>query len=157
MGLKKRFSEAEIERFRKTDIRIDRQGEIWHQGEQIKHQRLKKAILSWLDVLPDGRDIIRLDDTRYGYVDIDDAHLLAQSLSWNDDGDATLHLNSGKTKKLNLKGLYVGHGHAMYARHGKIKIRLLTPAYYTLAERIEENEDGFELVTGGKSHPIHID
>lgn len=157
MGFKKRFSEADIERFRKTDIRIDRQGEIWHQGEHIKHQRLKKALLCWLDVLPDGRDIIRLDDTRYGYVDIDDAHWLALSLEWNKDGHATVHLNSGKSLTLDLNGLYVGHGHAMYARQGKMKIRLLTPAYYVLAERIQEHNNGFELITGGKSHPIHID
>jgi hypothetical protein len=58
---------------------------FWHQGTSVTHARLRQALLRWLDVLPDGRNIVRLDAKRYAYVDVEDAHLRARSAHWSGD------------------------------------------------------------------------
>src|SRR5687767_16029106 len=74
-----------IERMRAIGLRLDRAGTFWHEGPRVTHPRLRQALLRWLDVRDDGRDIVRLDDKRYAYVDVEDAHLRAKSAHW--DGD----------------------------------------------------------------------
>src|ERR1051325_12174767 len=77
------MTEAMIEKMRAIGLRLDRAGTFWHQGGAVTHPRLRQALLRWLDVRDNGRDIVRLDDPRYAYVDIDDAHLRAISARWN--------------------------------------------------------------------------
>src|SRR4051794_8678681 len=74
-----------IERMRAIGLRLDKAGTFWQEGSPVTHLRLRQALLRWLDVLDDGRNIIRLDEKRFAYVDIDDAHLRALSARW--DGD----------------------------------------------------------------------
>ncbi len=70
---------------RAIGLRLDRSGTFWHEGVAVTHPRLRQALLRWLDVREDGRDIVRLDDKRYAYVEVEDAHLRARSARW--DGD----------------------------------------------------------------------
>src|SRR5262249_34555219 len=66
-----------IEKFRSIGLRLDRNGRFWHEGVEVTHPRLRQALLRWLDVRDDGRDIVRLDAQRYAYIDVEDAHLRA--------------------------------------------------------------------------------
>ena len=59
------FPPEVLEKLRTIGLRIDRAGHMWHQGEEVTHPRLKQAMLRWLDVRDDGRDIIKLDAQRY--------------------------------------------------------------------------------------------
>src|SRR3954469_12314198 len=74
-----------IEKMRAIGLRLDRRGTFWHEGTTVSHTRLRQALLRWLDVLPDGRDIVRLDNKRYAYVEVEDAHLRARSARWQGD------------------------------------------------------------------------
>lgn len=144
-----------IEKFRAIGLRIDRAGKVWHQGEEVSHPRLRQAILRWLDVRDDGRDIVRLDDTRYAYVDVDDAHLRATSARW--DGDrVVLHLDDDSEEELDYASLSLGEGDALYSRvrGGRLRARLTTAAHQALAPRIVEDSAGFALDAAGKRWPI---
>ncbi|GAB4526683.1 MAG: hypothetical protein Tsb0020_44390 [Haliangiales bacterium] len=128
-----------IERLRQTGIRLDRAGRLWHEGEEIKHSGLRRAILRWLDRREqDGRPIIRFDDTRYAYIDIEDAALLVTSARWERDR-VWLRLNDDSEEELDYKSLTVGADDALYClvRGGRLSARVTTPAYYVLAEGIE--------------------
>ncbi|HLU67405.1 MAG TPA: hypothetical protein VKZ63_14065 [Kofleriaceae bacterium] len=145
----------QIERLRQTGIRLDREGRFWHEGEEVTHAGFRKALLRWLDRLPDGRPILRLDEKRYAYVDVDDAELLAVSARW--DGEAAvLRLNDDSEEELAYETLAIGAGDALYCavRGGRLTARITTPAYYTLAERIVEDPSGFSLRARGRLHPI---
>lgn len=155
MGMKPRLSPELIERLRQTGLRLDREGRFWHEGEEVTHPGLRRALLRWMDRLPDGRPILRLDAVRYAYVDVDDAHLLATSLRW--DGDrAFVRLNDGSEEELDYPSLRRGEGDALYcsARAGALEARLTTPAYYALAERLVETGDGFAVRARGSDWPI---
>lgn len=144
-----------IERLRQTGIRLDREGRFWHEGAVVTHRGFQLALLRWLDRLEDGRPILRLDEKRYAYVDVDDADLLAVSARW--DGDRMLlGLNDETEEELDYASLRVGADNAVYcsARGGRLTARITTPAYYVLAERIEDTPDGFALRAAGELHPI---
>jgi len=144
-----------IEKLRSIGLRIDRAGRLWHQGDEVTHPRLRHAILRWLDVSPDGRDIVRLDDVRFAYVDVDDAHLRATSARW--DGDRVwLVLDDDTEEELAYDTLVAAPDDAAYCqvRGGRLRARITTPAYYTLAEHIVETPDGFALEAAGGLHEI---
>lgn len=128
-----------IEELRRSGIRLDREGRMWHKGAEVTHQRFQSALRRWLDTLPDGRTILRLDDVRYAYVDVDDAHLLVTSVKWVGEA-AFLTLNDETSEELAYTSLWQAQDSALYCRvrDKKLTARFLTPAYYRLAERIEE-------------------
>ena len=145
-----------LEKFREVGIRLARDGVFWHQGAPITHPRLTRALRSWLDVRPeDGRPILRLDAKRYAYVDVDDAFLLVESVRWQ-DGVPIASLNDGSEEPLAADTLKVGPGFALYtlARDRTLLARLVPRAYYSLAARIEEVDDGFVLRADDTLFPI---
>jgi len=144
-----------IEKFRTIGLRLDRAGRLWHQDEEVTHPRLRQAILRWLDVRDDGRDLVRLDDTRYAYVDVEDAHLRATSARW--DGDRViLHLDDDSEEELDYATLATGAGGALYARvrGGRLRARLTTAAHQVLTRGIVEDSSGFVLEAAGKRWSI---
>jgi hypothetical protein len=140
---------------RTIGLRLDRAGTFWHEGTAVTHPRLRQALLRWLDVLPDGRDVVRLDDKRYAYVDVEDAHLRATSARW--DGDrVVLHLDDDSEEELDYATLALGPEHALYCRvrGGRLRARLTTAAHQALVPRIVEDHSGFALDAAGKRWPL---
>jgi hypothetical protein len=153
-----KLSEEMIERFRRTGITLDREGRLWHEGAEIAHAGLRRAILRWLDRRDDGRPILRLDAQRYAYIDVEDADLLALSARWDDDR-AWLRLSDETEEELDYASLESSADNALYCRvrGGRLTARVTTPAYYVLAERIrtaDEDESSFVLDARGRVFPI---
>ena len=148
----------QLERFRQTGIRLDREGRFWHEGEEITHEGFRRALLRWLDRLEDGRPILRLDERRYAYVDVDDTELLARGARW--DGDRLiLALNDGTDEELAYDTLRVRADHSLtcQVRGGRLAARLTTPAYQVLTRRVVETADGgFALDAAGALHPLPV-
>ncbi len=144
-----------LEKMRAIGLRLDKAGMLWHQGTQVTHPRLRQALLRWLDVLPDGRDIVRLDDKRYAYVDVEDAHLRAISARW--DGDrCTVTWDDEQEEELDYASLRQAPDHAFYttARGGKLRGRIAGAAHHAIAERVVEAGTGFALPAAGTQWPI---
>jgi hypothetical protein len=148
------ITEEMIEKMRAIGLRLDRSGTFWHQGTAVSHPRLRQALLRWLDVRDDGRDIVRLDDKRYAYVDIDDAHLRAAGARW--DGDRCLvRWDDDSESELDYATLHQAADHALYARvRGRLRGRIAGPAYHAVAERIVEVPGGFAVDAAGQRWPI---
>ena len=152
------LTEEMIEKMRAIGLRLDRSGTFWHEGAAVTHPRLRQALLRWLDVREDGRDIVRLDDRRYAYVDVDDAHLRAISARW--DGPRCLvHWDDDTESELDYGSLRQAADHALYAQvrgraRGRMRGRIGGPAYHAIAERIVEVPGGFALDAAGQRWPI---
>jgi hypothetical protein len=152
------FTEEMIEKMRAIGLRLDRSGTFWHQGTAVSHPRLRQALLRWLDVRDDGRDIVRLDDRRYAYVEIEDAHLRALGARWQ--GNACIvHWDDDTETELDYGSLRQAADHALYAAvRGRLRGRIAGPAYHTVAERILEapgaDPGGFALDAAGQHWPI---
>ena len=138
---------------RAIGLRLDRGGTFWQEGAPVTHARLRQALLRWLDVRDDGRDIVRLDDKRYAYVEVEDAHLRARSARW--DGDRCVVLwDDDREAELEYATLAQAPDNALYARIGKLRGRIASPAYQTIAERIREADGGFVLDAAGSTWPL---
>jgi hypothetical protein len=143
-----------IEKMREVGLRLDRAGVLWHQGTAVSHPRLRQALLRWLDVRDDGRNIIRLDEKRYAYVEVEDAHLRAKSAHW--DGERCIVLwDDDQEAELDYGSLSQAEDHAFYAMvRGRLKGRIAGAAYHAIAERVVETDHGFALAAAGRSWPI---
>ncbi len=149
------FTPEQLEKMRAIGLRLDRAGAFWHEDTTVSHPRLRQALLRWLDVLDDGRDVVRLDDKRYAYVDVEDAHLRALSAHW--EGDRCLILwDDDQEEELDYASLRQAEDNAFYAkaRGGKLRGRIAGAAHHAVAERIVEVGDGFALAASGKQWPI---
>jgi hypothetical protein len=143
-----------LEKMRAIGLRLDKAGTFWQGGEQVTHPRLRQALLRWLDVRDDGRNIIKLDDKRYAYVDIEDAHLRAKSARW--DGDRCFILwDDDQEEELDYASLSQGPDNAFYAKaRGKLRGRIAGPAHHAITERVMEVRDGFALRAAGTTFRI---
>ena len=142
-----------IEKMRAIGLRLDRAGTFWQEAAPVTHVRLRRALLRWLDVRDDGRDIVRLDDKRYAYVDVEDAHLRATSARWDSDR-CFVRWDDDEELELDYGSLRQAPDHALYCHVRKLRGRIAGPAYHAVAERIVEVAGGFELAAAGKRWPI---
>jgi hypothetical protein len=149
------LTEAQIERMRAIGLRLDRAGTFWHQGTAVTHPRLRQALLRWLDVRDDGRDVVKLDANRYAYVDIEDAHLRARSARW-DGGRCFVLWDDDREAELDYASLRQADDHAFYVRVGdRLRGRIAGPAYHAVAERVVETAaGGFALEAASQAWPI---
>ena len=104
---------ATLEGFRTIGLRLDRDGRFFQGNEPVTHARLHQAMLRWLDKREDGRDIIRMDDSRYAYVDVEDAHLRAVTAQWR-DGTCFITWDDGTVEPLDVAHLTVAADGALY-------------------------------------------
>jgi hypothetical protein len=137
------LSEAELERLRRSGIRLDAEGRFIHEGDEVRHAGLRAALWRWLDRNPDGRYVLRLDVRRFVYLDVDDAPQVVRSLRW-EGGCALALLGDGSEEPLALATVRLGDPGPAYAtvKNGRFTARILPAAWAVLAERIVEDESG---------------
>ena len=131
---------ATLEAFRQSGIRIDAQGRFCHEGALVEHEGFRQALFRWLDRLPhpDGRYILRLDENRYVYVDVEDTPLLVNTLRW-ENGHAMLSLSDGSEQPLDVANITIdGDGIIRtWVRSKRLEARLSSAASAALADAIE--------------------
>ncbi len=129
---------AYIERLRRSGIRIDREGRFIHEGGEVTHDGFKRALYRWLDRLPDGRYILRLDDKRYAYLDVDDTPLVARAARVDTDGTVWLALSDGTEERLDTATLIADAAGTLRAkvRGGRLEARLATSALAALPDAL---------------------
>jgi uncharacterized protein len=134
-----KLSDAEIEKLRQSGIRLDAEGRFWHEGQEVMHHGLKAAFFRWIDRNPDGRYVLRLDENRFVYLDVDDAPFVVRSLRW--EGDRALAvLSDASEEALDLSSLRMKGDVAYATVKGRFDARLSAAAWSTLAERIVERD-----------------
>jgi len=146
---------ALVERLRQSGIRIDREGEFQHEGAPVRHEGLRQALFRWLDRLPDGRTILRLDERRFAYVDVDDTPLVVRGARV--DGDRVwLTLSDGAEERLAPETLTIDDAGVLRCkvRGGKLEARLSTAATTALSEVIDDSVAPPALCLGGQRFPL---
>lgn len=147
-----------LERVRRSGIRIDREGRFIHEGGEVTHDGFRRALYRWLDRLPppDGRYILRLDERRFAYIDVDDTPLVARAARLDERGAAWLALSDGSEERLDPATLSVDAAGALRAwvRGGRLEARLSTSALAALAENLVVDGDKPALRLPDGLHPL---
>jgi hypothetical protein len=149
------LTDAQLEAFRRSGVRLDAEGRFWHEGGEILHPGLRAALWRWLDRNPDGRYVFRLDAERFVYLDVDDTPHLVRSLRW--EGDRALaQLADGTEEPLALDTVRVDpDGRARCrVKSGRFEARLLPAAWATLGERLEDHGGEAVLIAGAARHRL---
>jgi hypothetical protein len=148
-----------IERLRRSGIRIDREGQFIHEGEPVRHEGLRHALFRWLDRLDprddDVRYVLRLDERRFAYIDVDDTPLVVRALRLLPDGAVALQLSDGAEEQLDPSTLTIDDQGVLrcWVRGGRIEARLATSAAAVLADHITETTRGPALLWPGQAQP----
>lgn len=135
-----KLSDAEIEKLRQSGIRLDGEGRFWHEGAVVTHHGLVAAFWRWLDRNPDGRWVLRLDEQRFVYLDVDDVPYVVRSARWQGDR-AMLRLSDDSDEELAYATLQL-RDQTPYCsvKGGRFDARISTLAWNTLAERIDDGK-----------------
>lgn len=150
---------AFIERLRRSGIRVDREGRFIHEGGEVTHEGLRRALFRWLDRLPspDGRYILRLDEQRFAHLDVDDTPLVARAARVDGVGAIWLSLSDGAEELLD-PGTLTADASGMlraWVRGGRLEARLATSAVAALGDLLTEAPDGRPaLRVAGRTMPI---
>ena len=142
-----------IDTLRRSGIRIDPEGRFIHEGQQVRHEGLRRALFRWLDRLPDGHYILRLDEKRYAFIDVDDTPLVVGALRFASDDQVTLALSDGAAETLDPATLTVDQAGTIrcLVRGGRLEARLSTSASAVLAEQIADTPAGPALRLGPRT------
>jgi hypothetical protein len=150
---------AWLDQIRRSEIRIDREGRFIHEGAEVAHEGLRRALFRWLDRLPppDGRYVLRLDERRFAYLDeVADTPLVARAARVDPAGVAVLALSDGSEEALDPATLTVDEAGLLRAwvRGGRLEARLATSAAAVLADGIGEVDGRPVLRLAGRSYPL---
>jgi hypothetical protein len=105
----------------------------------VTHGGLRAALWRWLDRNPDGRYVLRLDEKRFVWLEVDDAPHFVRSLRWEGDR-AFLLLADGAEEELAYPSLRLARGTAYCTVKGRFDARFSTAAWSALGERLSERD-----------------
>jgi hypothetical protein len=152
---------AFIDRLRRSGIRVDREGRFIHEGAEVTHAGLRSALFRWLDRLPppDGRYILRLDERRFAYLDVDDTPLVARAARIDPAaGTIWLALSDGAEEALDPTTLTADGAGVLraWARGGRLEARLATSAVAALGDLLTEQDGQITLDIHGEKYAIRL-
>jgi hypothetical protein len=139
---------------RDSTVRIDREGNFWHDGVRVDHPGLARAFARWLDRDPaTGRYILR-NAVDWCYIAVDDAPLVVRAIVPAPEGTLMLLLSDGSREPLDEPTLRVDADDVPYCdvRAGALPARFSPQAAFALLERVAP--DGATLTLFGRSVPL---
>ena len=141
-------------------IFIDKEGKWFHEGVEMIHREFINLFYEHMSMDSTGRYIITLDGEPC-YVEVEDTPFVVRKALFKGDGQSdrvrvTLFLSDETQEDLSPDTLFVGMENVLYCRvkTGTFPARFDRPAYYQLAQNIEEGEEGFFLRLNDKKYLI---
>ena len=142
-------------------IFIDKEGGWFHKGAEMVHRDIVRFFYEHIGMDSLGRYVIRWGNDRC-YLDVEDTAFVIQRVRFEEDGgmqNFRLFLSDDTTENLNPETLFLGEENVLYCKvkQGSFPARFHRPAYYQLAEFVQEDEGRFYLPLNGEKHFIRKD
>src|SRR5690242_707785 len=87
---------------RESRIRIDRDGYVWHEGEKVVHDKLARALASWVAIDPETDRYVLRNPLDWCIITVDDAPLVVRSVRVHDGSRFEVELSDGSVEALDL-------------------------------------------------------
>lgn len=141
-------------------IFIDKEGRWFHRGAEMIHREFIRLFYEHMEMDDSGRCIISWGGDRC-YVEVEDTPFVIRRVRFEaqDRGGSSrfiLHLNDDTQEVLAADTLYIGADNVLYAmvKEGAFPARFLRPAYYQLAQYVQEEDGAYILPLNGKKYPL---
>jgi hypothetical protein len=128
-------------------IFIDKEGRWFHKGAEMVHREFIQLFYENMELDDVGRYIITIGNDRC-YVEVEDTPFVIRQVRFEEGEQeglsrCMLYLSDDTWEMLRPDSLFIGPENVLYTRvkEGAFPARFLRPAYYQLAQNIEE-EDG---------------
>jgi hypothetical protein len=141
-------------------LKFGSDGRWYVDGEPVVHERLALLFSRYLRRKLSGGYEIWIDERYHADVEVEDTPYVVTGVGLAHSPSSmgfTLGLSDGSSESLDPDSLQVGPGNVLYCRvkGSSERARFLRPAYYQLAQFIEEAGDGqFRLRCGYTTHAI---
>lgn len=150
----------DYERFRRAEalppclILIDKEGRWFHEGKEMIHREFIRLFYENMELDGQGRYIIQWEGEQC-VVDVEDTAFVVRRVDRDAHG-VTLFLSDDTREPLGPDTIHAGKDHVLYCRvkQGRFPARFTRPAYYQLAEQIEEHEGGYAIRLDGTLHVL---
>ena len=86
-------------RSRESTIRIDRAGRFFHDGQEVEHPKLRRALATWISRHPDDGRYILTNGYDWTYFEVEDVPFFVRSVR-DRDGELILELSDGTEEAL---------------------------------------------------------
>ena len=138
-------------------IALDKEGRFTHQGQPIVHPRLRHLFHRSIDRTPGGTWVLHIPPYTYP-ITVDDTPYHVRSLSLSPGGPILLRLSDETEEPLDPATLRYVQGSGFYCKvkKGAWEARFNSPAYYQLAEQVEDRAGSYVLSLGPQELPIRM-
>jgi uncharacterized protein len=137
-------------------IFIDRDGQWYYLGAEMQDRETVRLFYDHMSMDSEGRYVLEWAGERC-VLEVEDTAYVVRRVRDDGDGKILLHLSDDSVGELDPGTLFVGEGNVLYCRvKGSFPARFTRPAYYQIAEQIEEKGGGYFLDVAGKSHEIRF-
>jgi hypothetical protein len=141
-------------------IFIDKEGRWYHKGTEMIRRDFIRLFYDHMTMKSDGTYVIEWMGNRC-FVDVEDTAFVVWGVQIGENcedpsGRILLELSDGSEEALMADTLRVGRDNVLYCdvKNRRFPARFNRPAYYQLAERIEEENGGYYLPLGGKKYRV---
>lgn len=141
---------------RESKIRIDREGNFWHEEERVEHPGLARALASWIAIDSEtGRYVLR-NGLDWCFVTVDDTPLVVRTATVSEYGEVTLGLSDGTEEALDPATLRVDEDGVVYCdvRAGTLPARFSRAAAFALLSRARMEGETYVLALSSGEHVI---
>lgn len=141
-------------------IHVDKEGQLFHYNAPMTHKGINRLLTDHVELDDKGRYVIDFNNQRC-FVDVADTFFVIARFTYvkgtdNDPEKYMIILNDETAEELDPSTLSISEENIMYTKVkvGRFPARFLRPAYYQLAEEIQEKDDKFVLIYRGKEYPV---
>jgi hypothetical protein len=141
-------------------IHIDKEGRWTHKGVEMIRKDLIQLFYQNMELDSEGRYIINWQDSLC-YVDVEDTAFVVTRVLFEEkttEGKAGFVLSLSDGTKVNLmpETLSAGNDNVLYCKikNKTFPARFIRPAYYQLAEHVEEEKGIYFVRLNGSKYPI---
>lgn len=129
-------------------ITLDAEGRWWHEGDPIDNPRIVELFNRSIERTAGGTYVLHIAPYTYP-IEVEDTPYFVRRIELAGD-TVRLYLSDGSDEKLDVSSLRSRAGRGFYCavKGGAFAARFSRPAYYALAEHVEESSGGFTLILG---------
>lgn len=142
-------------------ITIDKEGRWYHRGVEMVRREFIRLFYQHMSIDSLGRYVIDWEGERC-YAEVEDTAYVVRRVVLQKQGQASnsrfiLLLSDDTLEELMPDTLFIGNNHIPYCtiRDGTFAARFSRPAYYQLAQHIDENQGTYFLAVNGQRHVLY--